>query len=317
VAVDAAGDVFVADDNNNAVKEMVAVNGSIPATNPTINVLGSGFNQPLGVAVDAAGDVFVADTGNNEVKEMVAVNGSIPATNPTINVLGSGFNSPEDVAVDAAGDVFVADTGNNEVKEIVAVNGSIPANPTTNALGSGFNNPVAVALDAAGDILVADYGSNTVKEFQAQSVNFGTANVCPSGQITPAPCTQTLTLNYNVAAGTTIGSVKFFTSVANLDFKAEAKGTSTTLCSTQTYASSTTCTVDVTFAPLAPGERQGAVQIVDGGGGGDSDGDGGFLPLCDPARFGNAECRRSDVHDLKAAAGHVAHSRGVCGKFDG
>jgi secreted PhoX family phosphatase len=305
VAVDAAGDVFVADYNNSEVKEMVAVNGSIPA-NPTINILGSGFSYPYGVAVDAHGDVFVGDTYNNAVKEIVAVNGSIPATNPTINVLGSGFSYPIGVAVDAAGDVFVGDWGNNAVKEMVAVSGSIPANPTINVLGSGFNQPYGVGLDAAGDVFVADKGNNAVKEILAtggystvlilgsgfsepegvavdahgdvfvadsynnevkELVNFGTANVCPSGQTTPAPCSQTLTLNFDVAAGTTIGSVKFFTSgVANLDFKAKANDTSTTLCSAQTYASATTCTVDVTFAPLAPGERQGAVEILDGSG---------------------------------------------------
>jgi sugar lactone lactonase YvrE len=314
VAVDAAGDVFVADSGNNAVKEIVAVNGSIPTTNPTINVLGSGFSQPEGVAVDAAGDVFVADTsngavkemvavngrippnpaikvllftlstlpydvavdaagdvfvadyGNNDVKEMVAVNGSIPA-NPTINILGSGFSYPTGVAVDAAGDVFVADYGNNAVKEMVAVNGSIPANPTINVLGSGFFNPTGVAVDAAGEVFVADQSHSAVKEIQAGSVNFVTANVCPAGQTTPAPCSQTLTLNFDVAAGTTIGSVKFFTlGAVNLDFQAEANDISTTLCSAQTYSSATICTVDVTFAPLAPGQRLGAVQVLDGNG---------------------------------------------------
>jgi hypothetical protein len=268
VAVDAAGDVFVVDGIHNEVKEIVAVNGSIPATNPTINVLGSGFFAPVGVAVDAAGDVFVADTDNSAVKEMVAVNGMIPATNPTINVLGSGFSYPYGVAVDAAGDVFVADYGNSEVKEILAVNGSIPAtNPTINVLGSGFFQPGGVAVDAQGDVFVADSYNNEVKELQMQSVNFGSANVCPSGQTTPAPCSQTLTLNYIVAANTTVGSVKIFTSGATgLDFQAEANDTSTTLCSAQTYASATACTVDVTFAPLAPGERNGVVQILDGTG---------------------------------------------------
>ena len=60
--MDAAGDVFVADTINNAVKEVLA--------NGTILTLGSGFNIPYGVAVDAAGDVFVADTGNNLVVEL-------------------------------------------------------------------------------------------------------------------------------------------------------------------------------------------------------------------------------------------------------
>ena len=122
VAVDGSGNVFVADSVNSAVKEIVAVNGSIPASNPTINTLGSGFNDPFGVAVDGSGNVFVADSGNSAVKEILAVNGSIPASNPTINTLGSGFSEPSGVAVDGSGNVFVADSGNNAVKEINVTN---------------------------------------------------------------------------------------------------------------------------------------------------------------------------------------------------
>src|SRR5580698_10589311 len=60
VAVDGNGNVFVGDTYNKAVKEIVAVGGSIPAT-PTIRTLGSGFSFPVGVAVDGSGNVFVAD----------------------------------------------------------------------------------------------------------------------------------------------------------------------------------------------------------------------------------------------------------------
>src|SRR5580698_1756201 len=80
VAVDGSGNVFVADTGNNLVKEIVSVNGSIPASNPTIHVLGSGFNEPTSVAVDGSGNVFVADLDNSLVKEIVAVNGSIPTS---------------------------------------------------------------------------------------------------------------------------------------------------------------------------------------------------------------------------------------------
>src|ERR1700709_692897 len=59
VAVDRNGNVFFVDQVQTTVKEIVAVNGSIPAS-PTINTLGV-FVQPIGVAVDGAGNVFVAD----------------------------------------------------------------------------------------------------------------------------------------------------------------------------------------------------------------------------------------------------------------
>ena len=136
VAVDGSGNVYVADTSNNAVKEILAVNGSIPAT-PTIKTLASGLYLPEGVAVDGSGNVFFADSYNNAVIEILAVNGSIPAT-PTITTLASGFNQPTGVAVDGSGNVYVADSLNNAVKEILAVNGSIPATPAIETLGGGF-----------------------------------------------------------------------------------------------------------------------------------------------------------------------------------
>jgi hypothetical protein len=143
VAVDGAGDVFVADTNHNAVKEVLP--------NGTIRTIGSGFINPGGVAVDAAGDVFVADTNHGAVKEVLP--------NGTIVTIGSGFTLPEGVAVDAAGDVFVTDAepNNSAVKEVLP-------NGTILTIGSGFNQPLGVAVDAAGDVFVADTFNSAVKE---------------------------------------------------------------------------------------------------------------------------------------------------------
>ena len=95
MAVDAAGDVFVADRGKSAVKEILP--------NGTIKTIGAHFKDPTGVAVDAAGDVFVADTGHHAVKEVLP--------NGAIKTIGSHFKKPRGVAVDAAGDVFVIDMG--------------------------------------------------------------------------------------------------------------------------------------------------------------------------------------------------------------
>jgi DNA-binding beta-propeller fold protein YncE len=88
LAVDGSGNVYVADECNDAVEEILAAGGYA-----MVNTLGSGFLSPFGVAVDQYRNVFVADTGNRAVKEMLAVSGSIPAS-PTINTLGSGFRFP-------------------------------------------------------------------------------------------------------------------------------------------------------------------------------------------------------------------------------
>ena len=313
VAVDTNGNVFVTDPGNNAVKEILAVDGSIPL-NPTIKTLGSGFGAPWGIALDGSGDVFVADTGNGAVKEILAVDGSIPS-NPVIRILGSGFRSPLGVAVDAKGNVYVGDDGTDEVTEILAVDGSIPTDPTIKTLaigsaesvavdssgnvyfavgsdsvweilavdgsipidptivtvGSGFvSGATSVAVDVRGDVFVLlDYANvdSGVVVIQTKSVDFPSVNVCPSGSNAPTPCSVTQTLTFSIAAGTTIGSIKVLTlGTPNLDFQAQASDTSTTLCKPQTYPSATTCTVDVTFAPLHAGERTGAVQILDSSG---------------------------------------------------
>ncbi len=60
VVVDSNGNVFVADTLYNQIKEILAVNGSIPANNPTINTLAGSYNHPTSVAVDSSGNVFVA-----------------------------------------------------------------------------------------------------------------------------------------------------------------------------------------------------------------------------------------------------------------
>ena len=99
---------------------------------------------------------------------------------------------------------------------------------------------------------------------QQGTVNLGSANVCMVGATTPSPCSQTATLAFDVAAGTTISSINVLTQGApNLDFNAAATQESNA-CATQTYQSATTCTVTVTFTPTKVGTRYGAVVIEDG-----------------------------------------------------
>jgi len=147
VAVDGPGNVYVSDSYYNSVYKIPA-GGGVPV------LLSPGFNYPCGVAVDGAGNVYVADALNNAVKKLPAGGGAPVA-------LGSGFNTPTDVAVDALGDVFVADQGNNLLKKIPAGGGS----PVI--VGSGFTNPFGVAVDAAGNLFIGDDGINEVKEVPA------------------------------------------------------------------------------------------------------------------------------------------------------
>jgi hypothetical protein len=136
VAVDAAGNLFIADMDNNVIREVPAGSG-IPTTvagNGTFGYSGDGglatsaeLAFPSGVAVDAAGDLFIADLGNNVIREVPAGTGIITtvAGNGTFGYSGDGgsatsaeLNFPTGLAVDATGNLFIADNSNNVIREV-------------------------------------------------------------------------------------------------------------------------------------------------------------------------------------------------------
>jgi DNA-binding beta-propeller fold protein YncE len=259
VAVDASGDVFVADPGHNAVKEIVAGSNGNPAgvvsSSSTVNIVGSGFSLPHGVAVDGIGNVFVADPNNNAVYEIVAVSGVV-STSSAVNTIGSGFTGPYGVWVDGIGDVFVADDGNNAVKEIVASDGVVSSSSTVNTLSTG-GSPNDVAVDGSGNVFVADITGSTINEIVAGTQKFPTTAV---GSTSVA-----LTLYFTFDSGGTLASTPYVVLTQGkqgIDFQA-AKTQGTNACVTGTsYAAGDVCTVAVTFTPTKPYLRVGAVQLM-------------------------------------------------------
>jgi hypothetical protein len=109
LALDAIGNIFVADLNDNMVYEILAVGGYT-----TIKTLGGGFDGPSTVAVDGSGNIYIANANDRTVSEMPP--GCTSAA--CVVTLGGGFTNPRDVAVDGAGNVYVADQNDNTLKEI-------------------------------------------------------------------------------------------------------------------------------------------------------------------------------------------------------
>jgi sugar lactone lactonase YvrE len=170
VAVDANGNLFVADSGTSTVEEIAAAGGYT-----SVKVLGSGFSQPTGLAVDGSGNVFVADSGNHVVKEILAAGGYTG-----VNTLGGSFKEAAGMALDGGGNVLVADAGNNAVYEILAAGGY----STVNTLGTGFNYPTGVAVDGSGNVFVADSGNGAVREILATG-DYTTINTLGSGFSAP------------------------------------------------------------------------------------------------------------------------------------
>jgi len=196
MALDAFGNLFIADASNNRVRE-VTTNGVITtvAGNGTAGYSGDGgaatnarLNAPTGVAVDALGNLFIVDYYNNRIREM-NTNGVITtvAGNGTAGYSGDGgaatnarLNAPAGVAVDTFDDLFIVDASNNRVREVTA-NGVIT---TVTGIGTaGFsgdggaainarlNGPNGVALDAFGDLFIADASNNRVREVVGMPVS--------------------------------------------------------------------------------------------------------------------------------------------------
>jgi sugar lactone lactonase YvrE len=264
VAVDASGNVYVNDlsGNGGAVKEMLAVNGSIPET-PTIRSLGSDYLFPEGLAVDASGNLYLADQGHNAVKELLAVDGSIPA-NPIIRTLGSGFNGPYGIAVDASGNVYVTDVSsdsNGVVAEMLAVGGSIPDNPTILTLGNGFDTPEGVALAANGNLYVADARNNRVVELDLIDPPILSFPSILVGDLSPA---QAVTVA-NVGNATLTGSGLEFSDTTDFS-QIEGPGKPEDCTASFSLAPSAQCDLSIVFSPQSVGPLSGTVTLTDNSG---------------------------------------------------
>jgi sugar lactone lactonase YvrE len=179
VFVDASGNIYVADFDNNRIQKFPA--GSNSTTNGiTIaggNGHGSAANQlfgPVGVFVDNSGNVYVADQGNSRIQKFPA--GSTSATNGiTIagNIIGSSIT--QGIYIDAIGNTYVADLNNFCVLKFPpgstsVTNGIIVAGG--NGSGTALNqlaSPAGIFVDGAGYIYVADWVDNRVMKFPPNS----------------------------------------------------------------------------------------------------------------------------------------------------
>lgn len=172
IAVDGAGNIYVADKYNNRIRKITVSAATGLATVSTVagasaSGLADGtsaqarFNRPNGLATDASGNLYVADTSNHAIRK-ISFNATGDATVSTLAgttttpVLGfvdglgtaARFNYPAGVAVDGNGAVYVADGDNKAVRKIT-VNASTVVNVSTLA-GSptrdgNVNGPGAIA----------------------------------------------------------------------------------------------------------------------------------------------------------------------------
>ncbi len=186
LALDASGNLYIADSVNNRVRVVntngsiatVAGNGTAGYSGDNIAATSAALNQPQGVAVDSFGNLYIADTGNNRIRKVtngvittVAGDGIEGYGGDSVAATATGLNQPQGVAFDSAGNLYIADTGDNRIREVssgvittVAGNGiagfSMDYVPATT---SELNRPQGVAFDSTGNLYIADTGNNRVR----------------------------------------------------------------------------------------------------------------------------------------------------------
>ena len=191
LAVDAAGNLFVADIDNNRVRKINAATGTV-TTYAGNGVIGGGgdnnlainanLSGPSGLAFDAAGNLFIADRGNQKIRRVdatsgiiirVAGNGTIGSTGDNGQATNAQLYNPNGLVVDGFGNIYFADKDNHKIRKVVAANSTIVTVAGNGSNGfSGDNGPAinaglgqvtGVAIDVDGSLYMVDNVSTARK----------------------------------------------------------------------------------------------------------------------------------------------------------
>jgi len=167
VAIDAAGDVFVADEYGNNIREISPLglvtsfagdpNGGAGFTNAQGTA--AQFSSPSDIVIDKNGNLYVADNGNAAIREIMP-----NATVTTFATIPSG-DAPGGLAIDASGNIYVTDNGNINYGQ--SGGGNVYEFNATGTLINTFNNPNAgqlygIAVDAMGNVYTSDQGNGDI-----------------------------------------------------------------------------------------------------------------------------------------------------------
>jgi streptogramin lyase/Ca2+-binding RTX toxin-like protein len=157
VALDAEGNLWVADQGNDRIQEFNEAGEYVSQ----FGSYGSGNGQfvaPKGIAIDAEGNIWVADSGNGRLQQFDDEGEFIKAVGSGGS--GSGqFSGPEAIAVDAEGNIWVADTYNYRIQKLDDEGEFIEV---VNPEGLGAIEPTGIGIGSGGKVWVTDWAHNRV-----------------------------------------------------------------------------------------------------------------------------------------------------------
>ena len=289
VTVDSSGNVYIADSDNNVIREVSAATGMIltvagnnaaalgysgdggPATSAQLDL-------PVDVTVDASGNLYIADRNNSRIRvvhdgviDTFAGNGTAGYEGDGVPASQTGLYYPSGVAVDVAGDVLIADEENQRIRFVdaagiihtVAGSGSPgfegdgeeaitscpPGSPPT-CVPVALASPAGIGVDVAGTIYIADTYNGRIREVTAIPNLNSSAYSLNFPQQPPGSASDPQQLTLTVVGPVTVSDI-----TTTGDF------TETNDCP-NSLSSGQRCHVQVTFSPTALGHRTGSLTVA-------------------------------------------------------
>jgi len=206
VALDSTGNLYIADQGNNVIRQVAAATGIISTVagnvaNGMYSYTGdggpatsAGLNHPIGVAVDSIGNLYIADSDNNVIRKVTAATGIISTIVGTgapvvFNADGDGgpaasaeLSEPYGIALDSIGNLYIAD--DTRIRMVAAATGiinTVAGNGVFGYSGDGgqavaaqLNFATGVAVDSEGNLYIADQANSAIRQVTAATGIIGT-----------------------------------------------------------------------------------------------------------------------------------------------
>jgi hypothetical protein len=296
--VDPAGNIFIADTSDNAIRK-VSVAGTITTvagaanpnaactnslagqcgdTGPATSAL---LNSPGGVGLDGTGNIYISDTGDNRVRVVGATSGIINAfagtgVGCTSNCKNGGpaldalLDLPQNLFVDFSGNVFIADAFDFEVREVTKSDGNIQGvagNETRGFSGDGglatsaqLAVPFGVSGDPSGDLLIADIVEWRIRKVVGLVATPPSADLSKTSVSFPAQALNTKSASVPVTVSNA-GHGANLTTTITVTGTDKSDFAETNNCASVPGPGS--CTINITMTPAAAGALSAVLMITD------------------------------------------------------